>query len=257
MTTRIPRPVVRVGRNMFWTASALVPHFKWRSGNYKRVYLYHVRKTGGTSVIFAFMRLSGADPHLIERGIARHTFAQANGYRYAAGDNIALLRRGNYFFGFCHQPAYAIEIPEDTFRFTVLRDPISRVVSLYRYLASPSSDSSFYLKAPPAERRWAMGGFDVFLDQVPRSHIANQLHMFSRSGSVGEAVDRLSRLDMVLRTEQLDLDLRRLAQALNLELSLTNERTSLLPFSPTSVQLERLQILLADEYEMFRQMSIS
>jgi hypothetical protein len=256
MRPRILRPLYRVAGNTLWTSSGLMPHFRLHCGSYERIYLYHVRKTAGTSVAFAFMRLSGVDPHLIERRISRYTFAQARGYRYV-GYNITLIRQGGYFFSFCHEPDYAIEVPANTFRLTVLRDPISRVVSLYRYLATPWADSAFSLKAPHAERRWAMEGFDRFLDQAPLSHIANQLHMFSASGSVGEAVDRLSKLDMVLRTEQLDQDLRRLEEALHLQLPLTKERTSLLPFAPTSVQRERLQNLLADEYEMLRQIRLS
>ena len=94
-----------------------------------------------------------------------------------------------------------------TFRFTVLRDPIDRVVSLYRYLACPDADSSFSLTARIEERRWAIEGFDRFLDQIPPYHLTNQLHMFSRSSSVNEAVDYLNKLDMVLRTERLNHDL--------------------------------------------------
>lgn len=257
MRTRAVRPLLRVGGNTLWTASAVMPHFQWQHDSYERIYLYHVRKTGGTSIAFALMRLSGVDPHVIERRISRYTFAQAHGYRYVGDGNISLIRRGDYFFSFCHEPDYAIEVPANTFRFTVLRDPISRVVSLYRYLAAPRVDSSFYLRAPLAERRWAVEGFDRFLDQVPFPHIANQLHMFSRSGSVGEAVDRLSRLDMLLRTEHLDQDLRRLEQALHLQLPMTKERTSLLPFALTCAQRDRLRNLLADEYEVLRQIGIS
>lgn len=253
MITKIIRPVLRFSGNTVWTYSALAPHRKWHFEGYDRIYLYHVRKTGGTSISFAFMRLSGVDPHVIERRLSRYTFTQANGYRYVGDGNLTLMRRGDYFFSFSHEPEYSVELPENTFRFTILRDPINRVVSLYRYLASSSADSLFHLKAPVAERRWAMKGFDEFLDQVPLPHIANQLYMFSQSGSVDEAVDRLGKLDMVLRTENLDHDLCRLERALDLQLPLTKERTSLLPFAPTTEQRDRLRDLLADEYGMLRQ----
>jgi Sulfotransferase family len=242
----------RVG-NQLWDLSALLPHTEWRRDEYRRVYLYHVRKTAGTSVAFAFMRLAGADPYLIEKRLSRFAFAQANGCRYVA-HNEELIHEGNYFFAFSHVPAYVVEPPNvGTFRFTVLRDPIDRVVSLYRYLACPDADSSFSLTARMQERRWAMEGFDRFLDQLPPYHLTNQLHMFSRSASVNEAVDYLSKLDTVLHTERLDRDLSRLQKDLNLQFSLGRERPSLLPFVPTPAQRDRLNDLLRPEFEMLRQ----
>ena len=203
----------RVG-NRLWALSALLPHTEWRSGEYQRIYLYHVRKTAGTSIAFAFMRLADADPYLIEKSLSRFAFAQSNGYRYV-GHDAELINQGNYFFAFSHAPAYAVDPPGvGTFKFTVLRDPIDRVVSLYRYLACPDADSSFSLTARIEERRWAIEGFDRFLDQIPPRHLTNQLHMFSRSLSVNEAVDYLNKLDMVLRTERLNHDLARLQEAL-------------------------------------------
>lgn len=242
----------RVGCRV-WALSSLLPHTEWRHGNYRRIYLYHVRKTAGTSIAFAFMRIAGADPHLIDRRLFHFYFAQSRGYRYVAG-NAALIRQGSYFFAFSHRPAYTINPPEvGTFKFTVLRDPIERVTSLYRYLAFPGADSSYSDKIPIEERRWATDGFDRFLDRLPPQHLANQLHMFSKSSSVDEAVDCLSQLDLVLRTEHLNRDLDRLQESLGLRLSLTRERSSLLPFTPNDAQRNRLHDMLLPEFEIMRQ----
>ena len=246
----------RVGYwSWYWlcTSSALLPHFEWRHDDYRRIYMYHVRKTAGTSVAFALMRLAHADPHLIDRRLARFCFAQGNGYRYVA-NHEALLRQGKYFFAFSHLPAYYVELPQvGTFRFTVLRDPVERVISLYRYLASPEADSSYSHKAPIEERRWAMEGFDRFLDRVPNQHLTNQLHMFSRSSSVNEAIDCLSQLDLVLRTEHIDRGVSDLQEALGLRFSLTRERSSLLPFTPSDAQRSRLHDMLIPEFDILRQ----
>jgi hypothetical protein len=242
--------------NCLWALSALLPHTEWRSDEYRRIYLYHVRKTAGTSIAFAFMRLADADPYLIDNRLSRFAFAQINGYRYVA-HNAELIHQGNYFFAFSHFPAYVVDPPEvDTFKFTILRDPIDRVVSLYRYLACPDADSPFSLGAPIEERRWAIEGFDRFLDQIPPHHLTNQLHMFSRSLSVNEAVDYLNKLDMVLHTERLNRDLTRLQEALNLHFMLRRERPSLLPFTPTNAQRDRLNDLLTPEFEMLRQIDV-
>lgn len=236
-----------------WELSAFLPHIEWRHGDYRRIYLYHVRKTAGTSIIFALMRLARTDPHFIERRLSLFGFAQSHGYRYVA-NNETLIHQGSYFFAFSHQPAYIIDPPKvGTFKFTILRDPVERVVSLYRYLASPEADSSYSHKAPIEERRWAMEGFDRFLDQIPRRHLTNQLHMFSKSSSVNEAVNCLNQLDLVLRTEYLDRSLDGLQEALDLRFSLSRERSSLLPFTPTDVQCNRLYDMLMPEFEVLRQ----
>jgi hypothetical protein len=236
-----------------WALSALLPHTEWRHGDYRRIYLYHVRKTAGTSIAFAFLGLARTDPHLMDRRLSRFYFAQSHGHRYVA-NNRALIRQGSYFFAYSHLPAYSVEPPQSgTFKFTVLRDPIERVVSLYRYLATPEADSSYSHKALVEERRWATQGFDRFLAQIPRQHLTNQLHMFSKSSSVDEAVDRLNQLDLVLRTERLDHDIARLQEALDLRFSLTRERSSALPFTPTDAQRDHLVDLLMPEFEILRQ----
>lgn len=241
--------------NRLWTLSALLPGVAWRHEECSRIYMYHVRKTAGTSIAFAFMRLTGGDPHRIERRLAHFTFARSRGYRYVA-NNPRLIRQGSYFFAYSHAPAYSIQPPTaGTFRFTVLRDPADRVISLYRYLASPVADSSFSLTAPSEQRRWAAEGFDRFLDQLPPGHLTNQLHMFSSSASVDEAVDCLGKLNMVLRTEDLQAGLARLQEMLHLPLSLSRERPSMLPFAPTDAQRNRLHDLLKAEFAMLRQIS--
>jgi hypothetical protein len=238
-----------------WALSSLLPHVNWQHGEYQRIYLYHVRKTAGTSLAFALMRLSSTDPHLIDQRLSRFYFAQSHGYRFVA-NNEALIRQGSYFFAYSHLPAHTIKPPAvGTFKFTVLRDPVERVVSLYRYLASPNADSSYSHKAMSEERRWATDGFDRFLDQLPGEHLTNQLHMFSESSSVDEAVDCLNRLDLVLRTEYLDRDLDRLQVALDLRFELTRERSSLLEFTPTEAQRARLHDMLTPEFEILRQIS--
>lgn len=243
--------------NILWRLSALLTRTSWHHEEYRRIYMYHVRKTAGTSMAFAFMRLADTDPYLIERRLARFTFAYSNGFRYVA-NNPTLIRQGNYFFAHGHAPEYAVDPPETgTFKFTILRDPIDRVLSLYRYLAQPEADLSFAMTAPDEQRRWAMEGFDSFLDQIPSGYITNQLHMFSRSGSVDEAVECLGKLNMVLRTERIDLDLARLQEALGLQLSLSRQRASLFSFTPTDAQRDRLHDLLKLEFEMLRQIDES
>jgi hypothetical protein len=245
--------IKRAAGKRFWALSGLLTHGAWMHDEYKRIYLYHVRKTAGTAISFAFMRLSG-DPHIIERRLSQFTFAQNHGYRYVV--SASLIRQGRYFFGYSHHPAYVVDPPASgTFKFTVLRNPVERVVSEYRYLANETADYGLKRGARAEERYWGREGFEKFLDTVPRHFITNQLYMFSKSGSVDEAVARLSGLDLVLQTEQLDRDLGRLEDALQLRLSLSRERVSVVDFEPTEAQRSRLEDLLQPEFEILRQIN--
>ena len=247
--------VRRAVGSSLWRLSGLLTSDIWMHDQYERIYLYHVRKTAGTAIAFAFMRLSG-DPRIIESRLARFTFAQGHGYRYVV--SASLIRQGKYFFGYSHHPAYNIDPPKvGTFKFTVLRNPIDRVLSEYRYLANSAADIGLSDGAAADERLWASKGFDEFLDNVPPHFITNQLYMFSKSGSVDEAVECLGQLDMVLQTEHLERDLGHLEGALNLRLQLSRERVSVFDFKPTEAQLYRLAELLRPEFEMLRQINSS
>ena len=123
--------------------------------------------------------------------------------RYVEG-NPTLIQEGRYFFAASHFPSYVARPPQHrTFEFTVLRDPVKRVVSLYRYLRSAESDNGFIFKAPANERAWADAGFHAFLERVPREDFLRQLYMFSPRGDISETVEVLGNLDLVMRTESI------------------------------------------------------
>jgi hypothetical protein len=120
---------------------------------YERVYHYHVRKSAGSSLNAAFWGLGGVDFATAEvrlRESPRSEFV-ANGLRFVR-NNPSLLAQGDYFFATTHQPAYYVELPPRTFTITILRDPLSRALSYYRYMVWARSS--------------AEGGRDPFVDQV-------------------------------------------------------------------------------------------
>ena len=102
---------------------------------YKRVYLVHIRKTGGTSLNHMFLSLSGEDPKVLYAKLARtapHRLL-CNGLIYG-GWTVKLIEKGNYFYAFSHTPMYQINLPAKTFSFACFRDPAKRVVSHYNML---------------------------------------------------------------------------------------------------------------------------
>jgi hypothetical protein len=221
----------------------------------RRVYQYHVRKSAGTSLLFAFYALGGEDPKAVEARLPRYHFTTSGGYTFVAHDK-RLIARGHYTFGSSHLPAWDLQLPTGTFTVTVLRDPVERALSLYRYLRDGGSDADYVFKAPPSQRRWADDGFGTFLDRVPPFHLCNQVHMFSRIGSVDEAADYISGLSFVLRTERLGEDLEQLGQTLRLPLGARTERTSTRSELLSAAEYERLREALEPEYQLLERLEI-
>jgi hypothetical protein len=244
---RLPHiPVYR-----FTTAAIPLP------GDLKRIYCYHARKTGGTTLAHAFLALGGEEPGLVEQRMKRPPFCTTSGaYRFAYQDP-PLLRRGYFFFGYGHKPAELIHLPDQTFTITILRDPVDRVVSLYRYLADPEADEGHAFHSLAYEQEWAKSGFESFLGRVTRDQLLNQLYIFSQSGSVAEAAERILGCDCILFTENLDRGIGKLAAFLGLTLAPRQVRKSRFDYRPSSSETARLRELLEPEYQLLSAVAAS
>jgi len=225
------------------------------TGDYERIYLYHVRKTAGTSISMAFFALSGRDPRKVERKLFLFSFVRSGGIRYVE-HNAQLIRGGRYFFGVSHLPCYEARPPKrGTFAFTVLRDPLSRVVSLYKYLRSSEADAGMAFGAPAAERAWARGTFGQFLERVPKEDLLGQLFTFSSSGTVAEAVEEIGSLELVMRTESLSDGIEALTVATGVHLNVGHDRASTSRgVAITESELDLARTLLVPEYAVLAQL---
>ena len=100
----------------------------------ERIYHFHVRKTAGTSLDSSFWALGGPELEALSKQEAEEaTEAGGRGRRFVRHDP-RLIAAGDYFYASSHEPAHLLEIPPGTFTITILRDPVARVVSYYRYL---------------------------------------------------------------------------------------------------------------------------
>jgi len=168
---------------------------------FKRIYLVHIRKTGGTSLINMFLSLSGEDSASLYNQLANipdHRLL-CNGKVYV-GWNVRYINRGNYFYGFSHTPLHKLDLPKGTFTITCFRDPIKRVVSHYNMLMDFLVNKIDH-PCMATEGKWLGENFDDFLQRIPREHLLNQLYMFSENYDIDEAVVRAEQLSHYFFTD--------------------------------------------------------
>ena len=207
------------------------------AGSYKRVYHYHVRKTGGTSLNHSFLALADAAPTDLYKAIATsfdHSVTSKG--RVYVGWNKRLIERGHYFYAYSHIPAHQLRLPSDTFTVTVLRHPIDRILSHYAMLLDGIDTKGKrpwdweYQTATPKwfreESQWLGSNLRDFLAAVPREHLLRQLYMFSAEFDVDEAFRRIIGCSHCAFLDDLSADLNHLSKRLGLELPLRHDRRS-------------------------------
>ncbi|HLH29125.1 MAG TPA: hypothetical protein VKW77_09415 [Acidimicrobiales bacterium] len=264
-----PKPLWRRARRAV-VRSASAAHDHWlirRDGTYRRlasayelpdgsrrVYCYHVRKTAGTSLFLSFLALGGEDPFAVWGRINRARLKRTTSGPYAfASDNRRVLAEGAYLFGRSHRRASDQPLPSRTYTVTVLRDPAERVHSLYDYLVA-GDEPGLPGRVSARDRRLALGGFDAFLDRIPRHYLLTQLAMFSDRLDVGEAADRIAACSFVFTTARFADGLAELGRRLDLDLEPQRARVTAQHSELSEAQRERLRERLAPEYELLRRL---
>jgi hypothetical protein len=218
----------------------------------QRIYLFHVRKTAGTSLVRSFLALGGEDPSAIESRISSSLLSRTTSGRYVFTCGRGTLRQGDYFFGWSHMAGHRIQLPKRTFTIALLRDPVARVLSYYRYLvAGDSVGDDMAWRVQDDERALVGGNLSDFLKNMPDELLLNQMYMFSPRLDISEAADRILACSAIMMTETFESDLGKLATTLGLPLEYRRERVTTLTKAPVDEQqLDALRDRLAIEYEL-------
>lgn len=225
----------------------------------RRVYLFHVRKTAGTSLVRSFLALGGEPPGAVESRISSSLLSSTRTGQYVVTCGRGTLQQGDYFFGWSHMAGHRLRLPSQTFTIALLRDPVARVLSYYRYLiAGDAVQNDMAWRVQNDERALAGASFWDFLKNIPDELLFNQLYMFSARCDVSEAVDRILECSAVMMTETFESDLRNLAMTLGLALGYRRERVTGLTKAPLDEnQLEALRDRLAGEYQLLEKLEAS
>ena len=213
-----------------------------------RIYHYHIRKTGGTSINHAFLSLFSRNSKAVYLTLAKKQKISFSVFSIC-GWNKSIINSGRYLYAFSHEPYYEIQNLKNTFTFTCFRDPCSRVLSHYRMLLEMRVSNSTH-PCMRTESHWLGRSFQDFLAHIPKEHLLNQLWMFSSSFSISEACDNISSLNCVLYTENLADGIRQIANKTRLPLQARHDRKTSYEFVPSNFDLENLRDRLEPEYQL-------
>ena len=234
-------------------ALALFPPLRRRpslpDGN-RRIYHYHIRKSGGTSLNAAFWNLAGVTRG--DWGNSREIWK--DGYVFVRHTNTR-IEQGRYFHASGHTAHHAIEIPRNTFTITILRDPLKRLLSHYRYLvwlegSDDALETEPFTEGLVREFQWLGSGFGDFLDRISKSSLQRQLFFFSENYDIEEACANILNCSAVCFTDRLDRDIEVLSSRLDLTLESQRERVTPVEVDVSTKELERARELLRPEFQL-------
>ncbi|MEP5253968.1 MAG: sulfotransferase family 2 domain-containing protein [Winogradskyella arenosi] len=241
----------------FYMAKHYFNHAKHLPEGFDRVYHYHIRKSGGTSMNSAFWDLGGYNLESVRREpilIGKRCYV-----RY----QMNAINQGYYFYASSHFPQWELSLNTRTFTFTVLREPYERLVSLYKYYkwveqveddnAGFRMDPSFYVLKNQTELLHKT--FSEFIDVLSDKYLYGNLYMFSESLDVESGLKCLSQVNRVYFQDQLIEAVQDLQVVLNLpNLKLAKPQRS---FKNTNYKIypdekEKAMRLLEPEYEFYK-----
>ena len=222
----------------------------------KKTYLYHIRKTGGTSFNKMMLGyLSGSDPdsykYLLESKIHTHSFPKGA----VTGWNKKQLEIGNYSYGFSHIPFHQLKLNKnDFFKLTIFRDPVARVVSHYKMLMEYKLNNPTH-SLLEKEGHFIQDGFEGFVQTLTDEHMFNQLWMFSKKYDVDEAFENIMSLDYFFMTEDFEDSIKEINEKIQVNLKVLHERKSN-PIEVDKPIVEKLKERLAPEYELLNKLGL-
>lgn len=225
----------------------------------KRVYFFHIRKTGGQSIYHAILEqlCRGIDPAKAERWLTRAGVLACMD-KLIVGWGVEQINRQDWHFGFSHVAMHELlPMPSDTFTFACFREPSERVISHYRMLKMFRETKTRH-DVLQTECKWVRKTFAAFLDAVPPHHLMTQLRTFSAGYDPQEALDNVAKLDYFFHLEDFSVGLAELGKRIGPILTgqpmvLREKRVmqSHAEFDGTQVDRDRLRKMLEPEYEFW------
>jgi hypothetical protein len=215
---------------------------------YKRIYHYHIRKTGGTSLNYLFLSSGnkrGED--IYKKTCEPGNPPVINNNKVFVGWNKHLIERGQYFYAFSHLASHELSLPDGTFTITCLRDPVKRILSLYKMLLGYKINNVSH-PGMKTQGKWLGNSFSDFLSSIPKDDLLRQLYMFSRAYDISESFDNIINCSYFFFTEDFAHGIEELSSKLRIPLEAIHVRKSSFDFTLKPEDIDRLRNMLEPEY---------
>ncbi len=224
------------------------------NSRYDRIYFYHVRKAGGTSINHMFMSLGGEQPEKVYQRVAQNSDHKTNsGGLVYAGWNKDVVSRGDYFYAHSHATMQELNLPEKTFTFTCLRDPVKRILSHYKMLMYYKINNINH-PGMKLEGKFLGNSFQDFITLFPKHLMQHQLFMFSRRYNVSEAMENVLSLDHFMFTDDFKYGIMQLCKKTELNLTPLHKRKAETDFSVSPGQIKILEHKLEPEIQFINKL---
>ena len=225
---------------------------KIANSNFYRLYNFHIRKCGGTSLNRVFTSSpDGNEENYFKIANSKEYRIKVNGLPMV-GWNLKHIKRGSFWYAFSHHEFDKVfPLKKGTYTFTFLRDPAERVVSHYNMLKDFEKEDSKH-PAFELERKWLGDSFTDFINNIPRQHLQNQLFMFNKEFDTKKAFENLKKINFVgILGEDEEEFLKILKNDFDISLDYKHLRKSKYNFIPNQSENKILLKKLSEEYDFF------
>lgn len=234
----------------------------------KGTYFYHVMKTGGRSIISAFLY------YLLKEEIQKNNdnITYTDLYLHITGGHVEIKINDSYIkklqlilckwnssiknkrfkFGFNHD-FLGVKLPRCCYTITCIREPLERLLSHYRMLLMLKAKKDFR-ETPSNDCRYIMKGIQYFVENFPKEYLIHQLYFFSKKGDVGEAFNNVTKCTQIILTEKMQEGYDKFYAKTNIQLqSQIVLSTPLRKHDLNGQELAQLKRILHKEYEFYYQ----
>jgi len=247
--------VVRALKKIIYFPKAEIEENKYKRiaslyniSGYKRMYLVHIRKTGGTSLNHLILSIGGTEGKALYKELAENIpHRLIRNEKIFVGWSVRLINKGNYYYAFSHTPVHKLSLPDNTFTLICFRDPVKRVISHYNMLMNYSVNNIRH-SCMDTEGQWLGNCFRDFIENMPKEHMSNQLYMLSKGMDINEAISRLKNISHVMFTEEFDKGVYELSRKTGLTLHPVHIRKSQYRADISENDILLLKEKLNDEY---------
>jgi len=204
------------------------------------IYFYHIQRTGGRSLVASILNQFG-DPNLWGRCMGSEGPKQI--VECAAGQIVPWCADPmsvcpDFWFSWSHVPAHQFELPPQCFTITILRDPVDRFLSYYRFLRTYDDPTRVYQPVHFNALQYLRPTVLETAEAFPPMHRYQMLYHFSEVLDANQAAARIRRLSYRFPLELFDLGLSGLGSMVNMSLNPVHRADSIPPTTNEKVKDE-------------------